>query len=305
MQAKKNNLAMTEEITQLRYSDIEVDEMDYADDNIAFHRNFSELPIDKGTLRIDMYLLAACVKGRMSVEMNNHRHEIGEYDIIVSSPNSVLTNYMTSPDFEGAVLCLSKKAIMECFPENDLLDKVIYLIDNPIVKINKESATMMHHMMCAVDVKLRSKNTQYKKQVMLSLVKAAICEILSNVVMPEEDNGGGSRQSASRDELFKQFLKLLTETRVKPRSMEWYAQRLCVTPKYLSAVCKQSSGKTAYRWITEFVVKDIVYWLRNSSRSIKEISVLLDFPNESFFGKYCREHLGMSPSKYRQTMNGE
>lgn len=295
---------MKEEITQLRYSDIEVDEMDYADDNVAFHRSFSELPIDKGTLRIDMYLLAACVKGRMSVEINSRRYEMGEYDIIVSSPNSVLTNYMASTDFEGAVLCLSKKAIMESFPENDLLDKVLFLIDNPIIHITEESAAMLGHLVNAVDVKLKSNKAQYKKQVMLALVKAAICEILSNVVLPER-HVSTSRKPGSGDELFKQFLRLLAETSVKPRSMGWYADRLCVTPKYLSAVCSEKSGKTAYKWITDMVVKDIVYWLKNSSRSIKEISVLLNFPNESFFGKYCRQHLGMSPLKYREMLNKE
>ncbi len=71
--------------------------------------------------------------------------------------------------------------------------------------------------------------------------------------------------------------------------------KLCITPKYLSIICKRHSGKTAIEWITEYTLADITYYLRSTSKTIKEISGILGFSNTSFFGKYVREHLHMSP----------
>ncbi len=84
----------------------------------------------------------------------------------------------------------------------------------------------------------------------------------------------------------------------------FYANQLYVTPKYLSAVCKEVSGQTASELITQYMVKDILYLLRNSQKSIKEIANELNFPNLSFFGKYVKQHLGMSPKQYRESSYG-
>ena len=82
--------------------------------------------------------------------------------------------------------------------------------------------------------------------------------------------------------------------------MGWYAQQLCITPKYLSEMVKQVSRRTPNEWIDYYVTLEIRVLLRNSTMSIKEISQHLNFPNQSFLGKYFKEHVGMSPSNYRR-----
>lgn len=65
-------------------------------------------------------------------------------------------------------------------------------------------------------------------------------------------------------------------------------------------VCKQHSGKTALQWIEEYTLADIDYYLRSTDRSIKEVANILGFPNASFFGKFVKEHFGISPMSYRE-----
>ena len=78
---------------------------------------------------------------------------------------------------------------------------------------------------------------------------------------------------------------------------------LAVLPKYLSTICKKYSGKTANTWITEHVMEDIRYYLVSTDLSIKEICVRLGFPNTSFFGKYVKEHFGVTPTQMRTMRN--
>jgi AraC-like DNA-binding protein len=140
--------------------------------------------------------------------------------------------------------------------------------------------------------------------VIASIIQAALYEML-DITADGSAIPHGEGLIHQGEVLFKSFIKLLTECKVKPRRVTWYANQLCITPKYLSFVCKQVSGKTALEWINEYVLIDVRHWLKNSDRSIKEIADLLDFPNISFFGKYCRAHLGMSPMKYRRELRGK
>jgi AraC-like DNA-binding protein len=83
------------------------------------------------------------------------------------------------------------------------------------------------------------------------------------------------------------------------RSVLYYADKLCITPKHLSAVVKAVSGHTAGDWIDKYVVLAAKVMLRSSSYTIQEISSDLNFSNQSFFGKYFKQHVGMSPSDFR------
>ena len=83
--------------------------------------------------------------------------------------------------------------------------------------------------------------------------------------------------------------------------MSFYARQLNITPKYLSSVVKEVSGKTAAKWIDESVILEAKSLLKYSGMSIQEIAYCLNFPNQSFFGKYFRSHTGMTPSAYRMS----
>lgn len=87
--------------------------------------------------------------------------------------------------------------------------------------------------------------------------------------------------------------------------MAYYADKLHVSPKYLSAVCKEVSGQTAFDLVNQYVLKNVKYMLQWSPKSIKEIAMELDFPNLSFFGKYVKRYLGVSPKQYREQLSSE
>ncbi|MDE6555622.1 MAG: helix-turn-helix domain-containing protein [Duncaniella sp.] len=81
--------------------------------------------------------------------------------------------------------------------------------------------------------------------------------------------------------------------------MKWYADRLCISSKYLSKVCNICSGRSASDWIREYVMYDIRSHLKNSSLSIKEVANRLGFSSLTFFGKSVRRWFGVSPTELR------
>jgi len=100
-------------------------------------------------------------------------------------------------------------------------------------------------------------------------------------------------------------MRIKSKSEPKKRSVSYYAERLYITPKYMSTTVKKISGKTALEWINEYVIEDIKRQLAFSSKSIKEIADYLMFPSISFFGKYVKKHLGVSPKEFRRQLGKE
>lgn len=106
-----------------------------------------------------------------------------------------------------------------------------------------------------------------------------------------------------RDELLLQFTKMVSENYKEHRKVSYYADKMCLTPKYLSTIVYEVGGRYARDIIAEFVICEAKRCLLNTSMTVQEISYYLHFSCQSFFGKYFREHTGMSPQAYRQSPN--
>lgn len=100
-------------------------------------------------------------------------------------------------------------------------------------------------------------------------------------------------------QIFIRFMELLSKYFTQERHVEFYASKMCISPKYLSTTVKQISGKTPTVWITNRTIEEIKHRLLHTQASIKEIAYALNFPNLSFFGKFFKRATGMSPKQYR------
>ena len=98
---------------------------------------------------------------------------------------------------------------------------------------------------------------------------------------------------------FDKFMRLLQENYMKHHTIKYYADRMNLSPKYLSLIIKKVSGRLATEWIDDCVILEAKNLIKYSSMSIQEISYALNFTNQSFFGKYFKRHTGISPKAYR------
>ena len=117
-----------------------------------------------------------------------------------------------------------------------------------------------------------------------------------------EENGkaqGATPAQVRLKMLFDNFMSLVSEYHASERGMSFYANRLGLTPKYLSKLIRQYSGRPAPDWIDSFVILEAKSLLKYSGDSIKEIVYKLNFPNPSVFYKYFKAHTGMTPTEYR------
>ncbi len=276
----------------------------YLDDDILIIDNVKVLQ-HPDPVRLQMNMIASCQRGSLKADINGRIVEVEKGDIFICPPNSMLDIVEVSDDFACTAMCVSNHGMLNILRSHiSVWNRAMYVSKVSVLKMNEVDMLFYAKFTDLVRLCLdpgfsdRSSWKPYRREIVETLLKSALLAV-SNLLLeglPQE------AANSSTSDLFDKFLEILQQSDIKHQPVEFFAQQLCITPKYLSIICKRHSGKTAIEWITEYTLSDITYYLRSTTKSVKEISGILGFSNTSFFGKYVREHLHMSPLKYRESL---
>jgi AraC-like DNA-binding protein len=175
---------------------------------------------------------------------------------------------------------------------------------HPVVHLTDDEVQLFDtyfHLLCN---RMKSSTSVLGSQIVRSLFGTILLELLAIMrrnseraveeVRPEEPNANIHKKRIIDD-----FLKLVEESDGRIRRVDEFATQLNITPKYLSTILKEVMNRRPSTYIQLYTLKAIEYRLRFTDMTMQEISNDLNFPNPSFFGKYCKEHLGMTPLEYR------
>lgn len=271
----------------------------YSDGDIALIQNVKDFET-KATYLLDMVFVAFCERGKVMLHINGKEHTIGTDSLVVMPPKTIVDNIMISPDVEFKAIGISYEAAQrDCRIGKNAWDVLHYVSENPVLKVSRDSIRLLHAYAGLLALKLSDSHEGYYKEVMGSLFNAIYYEILSGI-LPLAQGEDASKDTGQGGQICKRFFELLAKGEGRERSVTSLAAKLCLTPKYLSAAVKAASGKTALSWIHLYAVKMIERQLKYSDRSVKEIAADMNFPNVSFFGKFVKTHLGVSPTEYRR-----
>ena len=149
----------------------------------------------------------------------------------------------------------------------------------------------------SIITKIMDTKHHFRRELVSTLMKALIYD-MSNVIYRYQMVE--TKRFSRGEVVFFNYIRLVRDHFKQERRVSWYARQLCITPKYLSETIKAISKRTPNEWIDYYVVLELRLLLKNSDKSIKEIAEYLHFPNQSFLGKFFKEHVGVSPSAFRK-----
>lgn len=185
--------------------------------------------------------------------------------------------------------------------ESNWWQKLRYMGNHPIFHLNERQCRLCESFYPMISLYvIHSTDYKYTEEVFDLMAQMLFYEVLS-WINEMTLNGTEDSPSSARQLLFHKFSELVRQNVDKHREVKWYAEQLNVMPKYLSSVSRQISGKGANQFIQDIIVNAISEALLNSDISIKEISWNLGFTNFSFFCRFVRKHLGMTPMEYRNS----
>lgn len=277
--------------------------IDYMDEDIVLisreYISARQRPIKLGCL-----LIVSCIEGHIQLDINRKTYFLQTGDILLGLPNSIISYENPSPHHKIKLAAFSTRFLQRILKvEKSTWRTVLHIHQNPVKSVNEpKNETVFDIYNRLISLKIKEKPHLYHKEVIQHIFAALLCEMIGllNQNIAADSSSQEKEEFTQADQIFRNFIKLLSEDHGMHRSVAYYANELCYTPKYLSKVIKQACGRTPLELINEYTIEAIKDRLKRSNKSIKEIAEEFDFPNQSFFGKYVKTHLGMTPLNYRR-----
>lgn len=133
----------------------------------------------------------------------------------------------------------------------------------------------------------------HEQKLLLMAVTYRLCSIFSSTFKT------AGKEMERKVEVFESLVKLIEKNFMRERSVAFYADQLCITPKYLSVIVKSVCGKTVQQLLFKAIIRRSIYLMKNTNKTIQQIASDLSFPNASSFGTFFKKHTGLSPKNYR------
>jgi AraC-like DNA-binding protein len=269
----------------------------YIDNDMMLFNEVSQLPIPIEPRRMGCKLFALCTQGKAQYSVDTVEYTVYANDMMIISEGQITDDVMLSRDFNGMGIIVSDDFFNEIVKDvHELSTLFLFTRANPVCHLTQQECDNIVDYFRMLKQKTDDLKHHFRRETVRSLLTTMIYD-LSNIIFRMQNTV--DRRQTRGEAIFTQFLQLVELNFRHERRVSWYAKQLCISPKYLSEIIKQVSRRTPNDWIDNFVTLEIRVLLRNSTKSIKEIAQELNFPNQSFFGKFFKEHVGLSPSQYR------
>jgi len=267
-------------------------------DEFILFDNVTELPLPDEPRRMGCILVALCLNGKAQYSVDTEEHLMHANDIIIISEGQITDSYMLSRDFRCVALMISTNFFNEIVKNvHEMSSLFLFSRSHPVFRLSQEEVRTIIDYLRILKKKVEETDHHFRIETVQSLLTTVIYD-LSNTIYRVQNISDKKRTRA--ESIFADFIKLVEQHYKTERRVSWYSQQLFISPKYLSETIRQVSRRTPNEWIDNYVTLEIRVQLKNSTKSIKEIADDLNFPNQSFLGKFFKEHVGVSPSEYRK-----
>ena len=299
------SMKQREEITFQTLAGNEDIQIGYSDNDIVVVDSIQKFT-EVNTAHVAMNTIVICTNGKVQAQMNGIQMELHKNQVAIVPQNVTVTDVMISPDFNLKAMFLTNRILQSFLREKmSIWNDMMYIHRLHVVTMDEDEILFYTHFYDMLTLTIaKGQDNPYHTEIIQALLRSAIlglCGAMKWMLSADNQSSIANSQSSTGKGHFQHFLDLLHSNDVKRQTVEAYANELCISPKYLTAICKKNSGKTANEWITEQVLEDIRYYLRQTDLSIKLVCDRLGFPNPSFFGKYVKDHFGMTPMEFRNS----
>lgn len=252
-------------------------------------------------MRLDALLMVIVFEGTAEISLDYIHYEIGANWLVTIMPTHTMQLNQISPDFKGKLLVVGKEFLEDCNPAKKAPSMANYMQikKNPCTELEPEETAKLNECFDLLRDKIKLRTHFFQKEVMQVTFIGFLLE-LGNIFMGKKD--GMTVPTLSRkEELFEQFLQLLFKYCKEQHVVTFYAEKLFITPQYLSLILKELTGKSANKWIDDALIVEAKMLLKAPQATVQQVADTLHFSDQSTFGKFFKKHMGISPMEYRKS----
>ena len=245
-----------------------------------------------------------CQRGSVEVSLEGCHYHIKPGDVYIYMASTLVHLLHKSEDAEGIMVEVDFYYILPIVNKVINVESQLFMRKNPCVSLSGEQCAHFEYLLNNLWDRINAEdcqkeNVQYQ-HLKLELIKSmgqTICYEILNMYFTNQPLQ--PLQQGKKDVVFQNFMLSLFRFYRKERDVSFYARMQHITPRYFSAIIKEKTGDSALQWIVRMVITEAKQLLEESELSIKEIADQLNFPTQSFFGKYFKQYVGVSPKEYR------
>ena len=276
----------------------------YIDDDIAVIDSLSSIMnADEELAKIDCFMIVFCQEGDITLNINGNQHSLKKDFCAILPPGTVVRKVACNQPYVVKIAVASLSFLTETLSSSKETWNIIhYLFYNPIHPIQKASSYKLYLYKELLITLIQEQPHAYSKQTRRFHFAGMLCElmVLLNQMIPKDYEPQALDKNRAVI-ITRDFIELVNSDTGMHRTVSYYADRLCYSPKYLSATVKQITGKSPLQIINAHAIKQIKFKIKYSEMSMKELADYFEFTNPSFFGKFVKMHIGMSPMQYRMS----
>ena len=273
-------------------------------DDLVVMEDMGNLPTGSVCLR-NHAIIIFCTKGKAQFEYDGTVIQLQKNDMFLYLNHSIACNFLTSSDFNCRQIWLTRSEMgnIDMYTSTNVSDLSL-LKSYPVVHLTDNEVQLLDTYFRLLCDRMKPSTIVLTPEIARSLFGTMLLEILAimrrnSELQLEQDMRKDPNSSLHKRRIIDQFMKLVEMSDGRVRRVDVFANQLNITPKYLSSILKEVMNFRPSICIQHYTMRAIQRRLRFTDMTMQEISNDLNFPNPSFFGKYCKEHLGMTPLEYR------
>ena len=275
--------------------------MDYTGfDGIIFADTWQEFDTLRYAGRI-IHIL--CSRGNIGFTFQDTRYNIAAGDYAILPNATLVSDFSASDDFRGILMNISDAFVTSIAIRNNYgIIGHLSLLQNPVMKLSVRDFRICEAALWYLRMRMEETEHLFCEELLGSLLTAHILDLYDiharsrNVLQPSEHTASQLRK----------FIELLYNGEyMRNRDLDFYASRLCITPHYLSEICRKVSGRPATYWIDRFTIQEIIRLLCQKELPLSTIAERMNFSSDSYFSRYLQKRIGMPPSEYRNNLTSK
>ena len=227
---------------------------------------------------------------RVLINLIEETFQPGKMLLIV--PNSILQLIEVSPDFDMQMVAMDSE-FLPITGKDDFFTHLSQLQKNIILSLTPQES---YQFKSYFDLMW---NILQESPFHREVIQHLLVSLLYNIEYLAHNNGNAQNHQTRQEKIFQRFISLVNTYSKKERNVVFYADKLCLTPRYLNTVVRQTSQQTVMDWINQSIILEAKVLLKHSNLLVYQISDELNFPNPSFFCKFFKRMTGITPREYQ------
>ena len=256
--------------------------------------------MDRFVMRFPMKMSAACMvivfKGSVKFSVNFREFVATENSCLIITEGTIVENVVYDEDSRIIFIAFSQSELSS--PDASRQHNVhrLYALQVVLVRLSPQHLDMMK----TVYQMLRTILSDPSFAVNREAIAFSCLALIANIIMQaSEGQPELATKTSRRDEIVARFLQCVADNYRSHRELSFYASQLCLSLKYMSHIIHEETGRHPSQWIKDYVILDAKTMLRSGRYTVQQVADELNFPNQSFFGKYFKEAVGVSPKKWK------